>query len=224
MSRLLFFLLLIANLAFGAHLYLSSQAEKVDFATREKNRDEVKLVAVTPPLVAAKRAEETRLTVQSLAGAACVEFFGVAAADMPRAREAFAALQLGERLVERKVEEITRHWVFVSPARDRRAAEANATAVKSKGVNEVSIRPDNSVSLGVFSTEDAARRYLATLEQKGVKIAQVGPFSKEVRETAFLVKEPDTEMVARLTVMQRDFPAAALRAVACPAQPAAPSK
>lgn len=216
MSRLLFFLLLIANLAFGAHLYLASQAEKVDFATREKNRDDVKLVAVTPPLVAAQRAEESRRTAQSLAGAACVEFFGVAASDMPRARDAFAALQLGDRLVERKVEEITRHWVFVAPARDRRAAEANASAVKSKGVSEVSIRPDNSVSLGVFSTEEAARRYLASIEQKGVKTAQAGPFSREVRETAFLVKEPDTEMVARLTVMQRDFAASALRAVPCP--------
>jgi hypothetical protein len=217
LSRLLFFLLIIANLAFGAHLFLASKTDKADFTARERNREEVKLVAVTPPLMAARKAEESRRTVQQLAGAACVEFYGVSAQEMSRARDAFAALKLGERLVERRVEEITRHWVFMPAAKDRRGAEVNMSFLRSKGLTEMSIRPDNSVSLGVFSTEEAARRYLATVEGKGAKGAQSGPFSREVRETAFLVKEPDTEMVARLTVMQRDFPTANLRAVPCPA-------
>ena len=86
MSRFLFFLLLLAALAVGAHLWLSVQTEKGDFSARERNRDEVRLVAVTPPALAAQRAEETRQTVQSLAGAACVEFSGIAAADAQRAR------------------------------------------------------------------------------------------------------------------------------------------
>ena len=216
MSRLLFFLLLVANLAFGAHLWLSASAGKADFSARERNRDEVRIVAVTPPVIAARKAEESRRTVQALAGAACVEFSGVGGAEMARAREAFAALKLGPRLEERRVEEITRHWVFLPPAKDRRAAEAAIAQVRRQGVGEVSIRPDNSISLGVFSTEEAARRFLATVENKGVKGAQVGPFAKDLRELAFLVKEPDTEMVARLTLMQRDYPGAQLRAVACP--------
>ena len=45
MSRLLFFVLLIANLAFGAHLWLAGTGERTDFSARERNRDEVKLVA-----------------------------------------------------------------------------------------------------------------------------------------------------------------------------------
>lgn len=216
MSRLLFFLLLVANLAFGAHLWLSASAGKADFSARERNRDEVRIVAVTPPVIAARKAEESRRTVQALAGAACVEFSGVGGAEMARAREAFAALKLGPRLEERRVEEITRHWVFLPPAKDRRAAEAAIAQVRRQGVGEVSIRPDNSISLGVFSTEEAARRFLATVENKGVKGAQVGPFAKDLRELAFLVKEPDTEMVARLTLMQRDYSGAQLRAVACP--------
>jgi len=65
LSRLLFFLLLLAALALGAHLWLSSQAEVADYTLREKNRDAIKLVAVTPPTVAAVRNEETRRTMQS---------------------------------------------------------------------------------------------------------------------------------------------------------------
>ncbi len=217
MSRLLFFLLLIATTALGGHLWLSGKAEKADFTARERNRDEMRIVAVTPPQLAARRNEESRKAVQSLAGAACVEFSGIAAADASRAREAFASLQLGPRLVERRVEEITRYWVFMPPVRERRAAETAMTDLRKKGVADISIRPDNAISLGVFSTEEAARRFLTSLESKGVRGAEQGPFVKELRELVMLVREPDTELVARLTVLQRDYAASQLRAVPCPA-------
>ena len=217
MSRLLFFLLLIGAIAFGLHLWLASTVEKADFSAREKNRDEVRIVAVTSPTIAARNAEETRRAVQSLAGAACVEFSGISANDVGRAREAFNSLQLGTRLTERRVEEITRYWVFLPPGGDRRTAEANMAQLRRQGVTDMSIRPDNAVSLGVFSTEEAARRFMTSLEAKGVKGAESGPFAKELREAVMLIREPDTETVARLTVMQRDYAGAQLRAVTCPA-------
>jgi hypothetical protein len=215
-SRFLFFILLLATLGFGAHLWLSASAENHDFSTRERNRDEVRIVAVTPPTVAARDAEQTRQTVQSLAGAACVEFSGIAGADIARGRDAFAALKLGERLVERRVEEITRYWVFMAPVSDRRSAEISMAQLRRQGVTEMSIRPDNAISLGVFSTEEAARRYLSSVETKGVKGADAGPFTKDLREIVMLVREPDTETVARLALLQRDFTNAQLRAVPCP--------
>ena len=216
MSRLLFFLLLIAVLGLGAHLWLSSQAEVPDFAAREKNRDAIRVVAVTPPIDAARRAEQTRQAMQSLAGAACVEFSGIAAGDAARAHDAFAALKLGDRLTERRVEEISRHWVYMPAVRDRRAAEASVADLRRRGLNDVSLRPDNAISLGVFSTEDAARRFLSSVEAKGVRGAEEGPFTRDLRELVMLVREPDTELISRLTLLQRDYPAAQLRAVPCP--------
>jgi hypothetical protein len=99
---------------------------------------------------------------------------------------------------------------------DRRIAEANMTQLRRQGVTEMSIRPDNAISLGVFSTEDAARRYQASLEAKGVKGADAGPFTRELREIVMLVREPDTEAVARLALLQRDYAGTQLRAVPCP--------
>jgi hypothetical protein len=154
--------------------------------------------------------------LQSLAGAACVEFSGIAAADAARAHEAFASLQLGDRLTERRVEEITRHWVYIPAVRERRTAEATMAEVRRRGVNDVSIRPDNAISLGVFSTEEAARRFLSSVEAKGVKNAEEGPFTRDLRELVMLVREPDSELVSRLALLQRDYPAAQLRAVPCP--------
>jgi hypothetical protein len=217
-SRLLFFLLAIAALALGAHLWLGASAERAEasFAARERNPGDVRIVAVTPPLVAARRAEEARREMQGLAGAPCVEFSGVGAADAQRAHDAFAALNLGDRLMERRVEDISRFWVFMPPARDRRAADATMATLRRQGVSDLSIRPDNSISLGVFSSEDAGRRFLASIEAKGVKGAQLAAFAKELREVTMLVRDPDTETVARLAILQRDFPGSRLRAVACP--------
>jgi len=215
-ARLLFFLLLLAILAVGAHLWLSGPVEKTDFSARERNRDDVRIVAVTPPSMAARSAEDSRKTANALAGAACVEFSGIAAADAFRAREAFAALQAGSRISERRVEEITRYWVYIPAARDRKSAENRMAEIRKQGVSDLSIRPDNTISLGVFSTEDAARRFLSSMEAKGVKGAEQGPFTRDLRELVMLIREPDTELVARLTLLQRDFPASQLRAVPCP--------
>ncbi len=217
MSRFLFFVLLIAVLAFGAHLVLTEPRTRNDFAARERNAAELRIVSVTPPQAAARAAEQTRRAMQSLAGAACVELSGLTASELPRAREAFAAMRLGERFLERRVEDVTRYWVFVPPVRERRAAEATMAQLRRQGVNDLSIRPDNAISLGIFSSEEAARRFLANIEAKGVKGAEIGPFAKEVREVSMLVREPDTELVARLTILQREFPASHLRAVPCPA-------
>jgi len=215
--RFVFFLLLLGVLGFGAHLWLSAAAERTDFSSRERNRDEVRIVAVTPPPVAARNSEETRRAVQALAGAACVEFSGISAADAPRAREAFAALKLGDRITERPVEQISRYWVYVPAAPDRRSAEVRIAQLRRQGVNDVSIRPDNAISLGVFSSEDAAIRFVSSLEAKGVKGAEAGPFARELREVTMLVREPDTETVARLTLLQREYAGTKLSAVSCPA-------
>ena len=215
-ARLLFFLLLIAVGALGGHLWLSAQAERTDFSARERNRDDIRVVAVTPPGTAAKRAEETRQAMQSLVGAACVQFAGIAPADASRAHDAFAAMQLGPRLTEQRIEEITRYWVYIPAANDRRAADAAMADLRKRGVSDLSIRPDNAISLGVFSTEDAARRFLTSIENKGVKTAEYGPFVKDLRELVMLVREPDTELVARLTLLQRDYAGAQMRAVPCP--------
>ena len=223
MFRFLFFLLLLAAVGLGLHLWLSSAAQTTDFSARERNRDEVRIVAVTPPSVAARNSDEAQRAMQSLSGAACVELSGISAADAPRARTAFDALALGDRLSERRVEEITRHWVFIPPTNDRKAADNMLAQLRRQGVSDVSMRPDNSISLGVFSTEDAAARFLTSLQAKGVKNAQAGPFVRELREIAMQVRDPDTETVARLTLLQRDYPGTTLRAVTCPGPVPAPA-
>ena len=217
MSRFLFLVLLVAVLALAVHIGLTVSAPPPDLAARERHPEAIRILAVTPPARAARNAEETQRMVKSLTGAACVEFAGFAATDLQRARQAVAALGLGDRVTEHGAEDVSRYWVYVPAAPDRRTAEASAAQLRRLGVTDLSIRPDNAISLGIFSNEEGGRRFLAALEAKGVKGAVIGPFQKEVRDVSLLVRDPDTETVARLAILQRDFAGSRLRAVACPA-------
>ena len=178
----------------------------------------MKIVSVTDPGKAQADALVARKLADSLKGSACVDF-GVKPTDGARAGISFAAMNLGDRLMSRNVEEYTRFAVSLPAQKDKRAAETLVAALKKAGVKDVSVLADNSVSLGVFSSEDASNKAAADIRSKAaalVKDLQITPRNSQVREFVFTVKEPDMNMIARLTVMQREFDGSSLKAVACP--------
>lgn len=216
MLRLFFFLLLLANVAFGAHLYLSATAPK-EGVPQEINRDALKIVAVTDPAIAQRDASETKKLSETLAGAACVAL-GVKSGDATRAQAALGALNLGARLDSRTVEEFTRFGVSLPTQKDKRTAETLVANLKRAGIADVSVLSDNAISLGVFSSEETANRYLAEIRGKaGTQVANavVVPRGSQLRETVFTIKAPDNSLVTKLSSIQRDFPASTLKAVAC---------
>ncbi len=220
--RFLFFLLLVINAAFAAHQWLStSRSGAEDPAKREINREALKLLSVTDASSAAKtvaKVSSAKQFAESLSSAACIEFGGVRPADAARAQQAFAAMNLADRLSERKVEEASRYWVFIPAAKDRKTVDTTIANLKKQNIKDVSLLADNSISLGVFSSDDAASRYLSEVRGKGVKGAEKGPRSSQVKEYVFTVHEPDTNLVARLSLMQAEYEGSALKAVTCIAE------
>lgn len=217
MARLVFFLLLIANVALGAHIYLNETRPRVE-APREINPGALKIFSVADPARAQQDAIAARKLAASLSGSACVDF-AVKPADGARAQALFAAMNLGARVSSRNAEEFSRFAVTLPAQKDKRAAEALVANLKKSGVKDVSALGDNTISLGVFSSDEAALKVVADLNAKArslVKDAQVTPRNPQVKETLFTVREPDTNMVARLTLMQREFEGGNLRAVTCP--------
>jgi hypothetical protein len=145
--------------------------------------------------------------------------FGVKPADGTRAQASFAAMNLGNRLSSRNAEEFSRFSVTLPVQKDKRAAETLVASLKKAGVKDVSALADNAVSLGVFSTDEAAQKAVTELKAKAqalVRDVQVTPRNPQARETLFTLREPDTNMVARLTLLQREFEGSSLRAVSCP--------
>jgi hypothetical protein len=222
--RFLFFLLLVVNVAFAAHIWLNETRAGEDPSKREINREVLKIVSVANAESAARavaRVTAAKQLAESLSSAACIELNGVRPVDVLRAQQAFAAMNLPYKLDERKIEEVSRYWVFMPAARDRKAADATVANLRKQGVRDFSLLADNAISLGVFSSDDAAGRYLAEVQAKGIKGAEKGPRSAQVKEHVFTLREPDTSLVARLTLMQPEFEGSALKAVTCPAEPAA---
>lgn len=218
MARLIFFLLLIANVALGAHIYFSETRPKAE-APREVNPGALKIVSVTDAARAQQEALAAKKLVASLSGSACVDF-AVKPVDGARAQASFAAMNLGSRVSSRSAEEFSRFAVTLPAQKDKRAADTLVASLKKAGVKDVSALGDNTVSLGLFSSEEAAQKVVADLRTKAqilVKDVLVTPRNPQTKETLFTVREPDTNMVARLTLMQREFEGSNLRAVPCPA-------
>ena len=223
--RFFFFLLLVINLSFGAYLWMTeSQSRAEDPGKREINREALKIVSVTDASSAvrtAARVNAAKQLAESLSSATCKEMNGVRPADAARAQQAFSAMNLADKLMERRIEEVSRYWVFVPSAKDRKAAENNVANLKKQGIKDVSMLADNAISLGVFSSEEAAARYLGEVQAKGAGNAEMGPRNSQVKEHVFTVREPDTNLVARLTLMQAEYEGSALKAVTCSAEPGA---
>lgn len=218
MSRLIFFLLLIANVAFGTYLYHQETTPKAA-APREINPGAIKIASVTDAAKAQQDAMATKKLAASLSGSACVDF-SVRPADGARAQALFAAMNLGNRVNSRNVEEFSRFAVSLPEQKDKRAAETLVANLKKAGVKDVSALTDNAISLGVFSSDEAARKAVAEINAKAkalVKDVVVTPRNAQTKEILFTLREPDTNMVARLTLMQREFEGSNLRAVTCPA-------
>ena len=217
MARLIFFLLLIINVAFGAYVYFN--ATKPVEVPREVNPGLIKIVSVTDAVKAQQDAVSAKKLAASLSGSACVDF-GVKPADTARAQASFAAMNIGDRLSSRNVEDYTRFAVSLPAQTDKRLADTLVANLKKAGVKDVSVLDDNAISLGVFSSDAAAQKVVAELKVKAkslVKDVQITPRNPQSTETLFTVKEPNTNMVARLTLMLREFEGSNLRAVACPA-------
>jgi len=91
--------------------------------------------------------------------------------------------------------------------------------LKKAGVKDVSVLGDSSISLGVFSSDEASKKAAADIQARAgllVKDLQITPRNPQLKEVLFTVKEPDMNMIARLTIMQRDFESSSLKAVTCP--------
>ncbi len=216
MPRFLFFVLLIANVAFGAHMYWRAMHSSMEVPA-EINRDLMKVISITDSAKAQKDVVEAKKLVESLTGAACVRF-SVKPADVARAQAALDTMLLGDRLTSKNVEEFTRFAVAIPPLRDRKAADTLLASLKKASVKDVSIMADNGISLGLFSTEEAAKRLVTDLEAKastlvkGITITSKNP---QIKETAFTVREPDANVIARVALLQRDFEASGLKGGDC---------
>jgi hypothetical protein len=219
--RLLFLLLLAANLGFFAWMrFLAPPDPAVDRQplARQLDAQDLRIVGArelarapspppAPPKPVAPAPEPARL--------ACLEWGSFNPADATRAAQRLEPLALGARLAQYRGEETAGWWVHMPPQGNRAAALRKAAELKRLGVDDYFILQDASpqrwaLSLGVFSTEDAAKAHLEALRAKGVRTAIIERRDTRVPRVWFQVRDADAPLQDRLRAIARDFEGATL--------------
>jgi hypothetical protein len=177
------------------------------------NAEKIKLL---PTQVASPTAAQS--TVQ--ATAACMEWGGFSGNDLTRATAAMDTLKLGDRLTRRQVEHVSGYWVYIPPLKtrvevDKKVAKLNTLGVKEYFVVQEAGKWRNAISLGVFKTEDAAQKFLESINNIGVKSAMVGERMSKFMLTVFVLKNPDAGVTAKMVELQNEFAGSELKAAAC---------
>lgn len=223
----IFAILLVINILFFTVMQLGSsyggeplrghepvKAEKIKLLVEPRKAPELALAMSEAPV---KPGDSAAVAAKS---EICLEWGQFSGDTLKRVAQALEKLQLGEKLIQRKAEKSGGYWVYVTPRKTLQEAQKKVAELKRLGVQESYIVREPSemqyaISMGIFSTAEAATKYLDQLREKGVKSAVSGPRTQEVDAAVFQIKDSGEAMTAQLTKLKLDFPGSELKAVEC---------
>lgn len=216
----IFFLLLAANLLFGGYVYLRESAPNPDaqLVRAQLNADQLTIV---PPREKPGAPPVPPISQAAAAPSACMEWGSFNSGELARAQGAVDRLALGDRVRRIEVPVTAGFWVYIPPMKSKADVDRKAGELKELGIIDhypvmETGRWRYSISLGIFRSEEGAKKYLAALREKGVRSAIVGKREQRINQTAFLVRGPTAADSENLVVLKLEFPGTDLRAIECP--------
>jgi cell division septation protein DedD len=227
--RALFLLLVLANLFFYAYAQVAREpgsAEK-QIPLLQIAPEKIKLLnAGGKPPPEKKQAPRKSIPpappkVATVAPGACLEWGIFAGPGVAKAEAALAKLELPEDRIERTVTDAGGYWVYIPPLKNKAEADRKVRELQGLGITEFFVVQDSgqwryAISLGIFRSDEAAQTFLAKLRQQKVRSAIAARRENFLRQVAFYLREPGEATVARLTLIQQDFPDTDLKAGPCP--------
>ena len=232
--RVFVFLLILANLLFLAWTkgYLGSPSNPD--ALRAQNQllaDQVKVVSRDvppvdlPPPSKPEKIEKPAKPEEIKQLDLCLSTSDLPVLDVVR----FENL-LGEKLpafksIRSMNEGTASYWVFIPPLANKRDADKKVVELNKINVPELFVvqesGPNNlAISLGIFSTKEAADDRLSTLRDKGVKSAKVGVRTLKPATASLEIHGPEEQAEALRQVLSETLPGVKPFACKTPATPA----
>jgi len=223
----IFAILVVINILFFTVMQLNSshgrepmrghepvRAEKIKLLTEPQKAPEMALALSESPVKSGDNAPvEAKPEI-------CLEWGQFSGDTLKRVAQALEKLQLGEKLIQHKAEKSGGYWVYVTPRKTLKEAQKKVDELKQLGVQDSYIVREPSamqyaISMGIFSTDEAATKFLDQMREKGVKSAVSGPRTQEIDATVFQIKDSGESMTAQLAKLKLDFPGSELKAVEC---------
>lgn len=203
--RALVFLLILANLLFLAWTqgYFGASADPDSFRLQQQLLAErIKVVArdepPAPPAEIAK-AEKPVKTEEKKVLDQCLQLADLQVADSERV-EALLAEKWPKFKVQRTtIEGSASYWVYIPALASKQDAENKVVELKKLRVPEFFIVQESgphkwAISLGLFSSKDAAAARLEALRNQGVKSARVGEHKAKSATAQLEISGPETEV------------------------------
>lgn len=175
---------------------------------------------IAPNLPAPAPAPVAAVPAVKAAVKTCMEWGEFSGTDLAKAQKELAGMKLGDKLVPRTVEYASGYWVYIPPLRSKTAVSKKVAEIKAAGIEDYYVLKDsrkwlNAISLGVFKTEEAAKKFQASMKKKGLRTAKVGERKHTLKFTVFALKHIDTEQAARLSKLQKEFKDSELKTLPC---------
>jgi hypothetical protein len=219
--RTLFFLLVLANMAFFAWSRFAGAPDAGGDPLpigRQIEPEKLKIISPADLPAAAQKPAPAAPPPPPPAPppVACLEWGSFTMADALRAEQALEPLALGTRLAQRRSEETTSWWVFIPPQSSRQSALKKTAELRALGVKDYFIVQEEgdhrwAVSLGVFRSAEAAQARLAALRGQGVRTAEVGPRDTVAAKVWYQVTSVDAPLQARLRDLARQLEGSELK-------------
>lgn len=231
--RAFVFLLILINLLFlaWAQGYFGPPANPDAFRLQQQLHPErIRVVArdeapaeLTRP--AAKPAAPEEPTQSEQNGAeACLQIEGLALAEGVRAESLLAEKWSAFKAQRTTLEGANGYWVFIAPLASKQEAENKAAELKRLRVPELFVVQENgpnnrAISLGLFSSREAATARLEALRGLGVKSAKVGERGSRPTLVQLEIRGPQAQADALRQALGEALPEARLGDCRKPATP-----
>lgn len=216
-TRLIFFALLLANVAFFAwrenagpaaghepqRLQQEIEPEKVRLLLPDKPAappEEPKAPESKPPEAPAKpepapKPEPQARSVEASAPLLCKSFSGFTPESAKAAQMAINSSSPNTKVALITTKESSSYWVHIPPQQNKAGAEKKVGELKQLGVDDSFIISDEgpnkwAVSLGLFKSKETADNFLQKLGKQGVRSAKIEVRDKGPEKTRLEVSAP----------------------------------
>ncbi len=164
--------------------------------------------------------EDVPLPRVAVAEALCVEWRGLNLVEFAQVREQLKAL-VGQRVMSfTEVPLNTRHWVIFPPLPSPQSATAKLNELAAAGVQDAFVVKDgpwrNAISLGLYANDEAARRRVREVEDKGVLSTRVELQPRQGTGFYFVIRSADPDALKNLGGIKQAYPNSQQSRVACP--------
>jgi hypothetical protein len=196
--RALVFLLIFANLLF----FVWTQGYFGSAASPDAIRLQQQLLADQITIVGRGEPPTPEKVVKITAPAdSCLRWGDLAVADADRLERLIAEKFAAYKVLRAALPGSSSYWVFIPPLANKQVADRKAAELKKLGAPEFFIVQESganqyAISLGIFSTEEAAQERLDALRAKGIKSARAGERSVKPALASIEVRGAEAGAVA----------------------------